>query len=151
MKNVTFEIHSQINYQLIMLNYPELRSSRPWVQKGIDLLKKHAPRFVNYLSKQKTLAHLRNFKLIIKTTAENTDEQVRKTFGEWIQKEKRKRLVYIIIECILIPFTPFLAILPGPNVFFYIPALLLYYHTKSYLGLRNIVVDDLSIKIQHQP
>jgi hypothetical protein len=55
----------------------------------------------------------------------------------------------VIIECTVLPVTPFLALLPGPNIFFYVPALLLYYHLKSYLGLKKVDVDKLDIEICH--
>jgi hypothetical protein len=165
METVTFEIHHLITFKLEMVEFPELTSPKKWIQKGIDLLRKHTPRVLTYLSKQKVMAQLKDHKIIIKikprkkrrkkkrkesfTAFERRDRWTRGIFKVWIQKEKAKRLVLVVLEGLVIPFTPILALLPGPNIFFYIPALLLYYHLTSYLGLRKVDVDDLDIEIKH--
>jgi hypothetical protein len=145
-----------------MVEYPELNSPKKWVQKGIDLLKKHAPKVLHYLSRQRTLSRLKDYKVIINektkkrkrrkklklSAPERRLRRIKLIFKVWIQKEKLKRLIFVILEGLVIPFTPFLALLPGPNVFFYIPALLLYYHFTSYLGLRRVDVDELEIEIR---
>ena len=56
-----------------------------------------------------------------------------------------------VLEALVIPLTPFLALLPGPNIFFYVPALLLYFHYRSYKGLKRTDVDKLSLEIHIQP
>lgn len=144
-----------------MVEYPELSSPKKWVQKGIDLIKTHAPKVLHYLSRQKTLSQLKDCKIIINvklkkkrkrkklklTAPERRLKRIKLVFKVWVQKEKLKRLMLVILEGLIIPFTPILALLPGPNVFFYIPALLLYYHLTSYLGLRKVDVDDLDIEV----
>jgi len=164
---VTFEIYHLITFKLEMVEYPELSSPKRWVQKGIDLLKEHAPRVLRYLSRQRVMAQLTDHKIIIKikpkkkkkrrrkvlkknfTAFERRQKWTKRIFKIWIQKEKAKRLILVILEGLVIPFTPILALLPGPNVFFYIPALLLYYHLTSFLGLRKVDVDELDIEIRH--
>jgi hypothetical protein len=149
MKSVTFKVHSLMLFKLEMVEYPELSSPKKWIQKGIDILKNHLPGVLKYLSRQKTLSHLKECRIIIKTEKDTKDKHLRSVFKVWVQKEKMKRLVFVIIEAVILPFTPILALLPGPNFFFYVPALLLYYHLHSYLGLRRVVVDELDIKIHH--
>jgi len=150
MKQVTFKIKSLLKFKLDMVEYPDLTSPKKWIQKGIDILKKNAPKVLNYLSKQKVLAQLKECKVIIKTKRKTKEKRIKIVFKLWIQKEKMKRLILVIIEFLILPFTPILALLPGPNVFFYVPALLLYYHLTSYLGLRKIDVDDLDIEIRRE-
>lgn len=150
-----------------MVEYPELSSPKKWVQKGIDLLKEHAPRVLGYLSRQRVMAQLKDHKIIIKikpkkkkkrrkkqrkksfTASERWERWTKRIFKVWVQKEKAKRLIFVIFEGLAIPFTSILALLPGPNIFFYIPALLLYYHLISFLGLRKVDVDELDIEIKH--
>jgi hypothetical protein len=168
METVTFEIHHLITFKMDMVEFPELSSPKKWIQKGIDLLKKHAPRVLAYLSKQRVMAQLKDHKIIIKVTPKRRKKKIRKKrrkksftaferrrrwtkrmFKVWVQKERGKRLILVILEGLVIPFTPVLALLPGPNVFFYIPALLLYYHFTSFLGLSKVDVDELDLEIKH--
>lgn len=148
MKTVTFEIKSRLKFQLDMVVFPELSSPKKWVQKGIDILRNNAPKVLEYLSRQKIMAELKGHKIILETTGPIKDKQVKKLFKIWIQKEKMKRLFLVVIEGLILPFTPFLALLPGPNIFFYIPALLFYYHLRSFLGLKKLHVRDLDIEVK---
>lgn len=147
--SVTFEIHSLVDFHLEITRYPELTSTHKWVQKGIEVLKKHTPKILQYLSKQKILSHLSECNITIETIKAYEPHHITYAFQQWIKKEKKKRLVYIICEGSIIPLTPILALLPGPNIFFYIPALFLYYHVISFLGLRKVDIHKLDIQIRH--
>lgn len=149
MKTITFENKSLLKFKLDLVEFPELTSPKKWVQKGINVLKKNTPKVLKYLSREKILMNLKDYKTRLKTSKPMDDEDLEKFFKLWIQKEKLKRLFFVIIEGIILPFTPILAVLPGPNVFFYVPALLFYYHLRSLLGLRKIDVDELNIEVIH--
>jgi hypothetical protein len=148
MRTITFEIKSLLKFKLDLVDFPDLNSPKKLIQKGIDILKKHSPGVLDYLSKQKIMSELKSYKIILKTDKTKNPQRIKTTFKIWVQKEIMKRLVLIIIEAIILPFTGILALLPGPNVFFYVPALLFYYHLRSYLGMRKIDVDDLNLEIQ---
>lgn len=150
MNTITLEIKSLLKFKLDMVEFPELSSPKKWVQKGIDILKNHTPKVLNYLSRQKILAELSRYNIRLKTAKAIDDDDLKRIFRIWIHKEKVKRLIFVVIEGIILPFTPILAILPGPNIFFYIPALLFYYHYRSYRGLRNADVDELNIEVIHE-
>ncbi len=147
METITFEVKSPLRFQLDLVEFPELSSPVNWVQKGIDILKGRFPRVLNYLSRQKILSQLKNYRIVFKTHKRTSQERLRHILKIWLQKEKAKRLILVIIEALILPFTPILAILPGPNVFFYVPALLFYFHLRSYLGLKKVAVDELKIEI----
>lgn len=160
MEKITFEIKSLWRIKLEMTTYPELTSSKKWVQKGIDLLKKHTPKVLKYLSREKTLSELNNYAIILevppkkkkrkrKYKGKKRDKRVKGVFKMWMRKERAKRLIFVILEALVIPFTPVLALLPGPNVFFYIPALLLFYHFTAYRGMRKVDLNQLSIEIKY--
>ncbi|MCP5104182.1 MAG: hypothetical protein GY950_12420 [bacterium] len=149
MKTITFEIKSLLKFQLDLVEFPELTSPKKWVAKGLRILKKRAPKVLKYLSRQKIMAELNQHKIILETAKSISDDHVKKLFKIWVQKEKAKRLILVIIEGIILPFTPVLALLPGPNIFFYVPALLFYYHLRSFLGLKKIDVDELNIEVVH--
>ena len=150
MNTITLEIKSLLKFKLDMVEFPELSSPKKWVQKGIDILKNHTPKVLNYLSRQKILAELSRYNIRLKTAKAIDDDDLKRIFRIWIHKEKVKRLIFVVIEGIILPFTPILAILPGPNIFFYIPALLFYYHYRSYRGLRKADVDELNIEVIHE-
>jgi len=147
MNEITFEIKSFLRFRLDLTDYPELSSKKKFVQKGINILRQYTPRVLKYLSRQQVLANLKNYQINIKTIEKKDIKKIRHTFRLWIQKEKSKRFFCLIFEALVIPFTGFLAILPGPNFFFYVPALLFYYHLISYLGLKKIEVEELDITI----
>ncbi|MCX6584470.1 MAG: hypothetical protein NT166_30230 [Candidatus Aminicenantes bacterium] len=149
MKDVTFEIKSLLKFQLDMVEFPELSSPKHWVQKGINILNNYAPKVLRYLSRQHILAELIEYRIVLKTAWVIDDDHIKNTFSIWIRKEMLKRLVFVVSEGLILPFTPFLALLPGPNIFFYVPALLFYYHLRSYLGLRKIHVHELNIEVVH--
>lgn len=165
MHTITFEIKSLMHFTLDMVVYPELSSNKKWIQKGLDLLRQHTPKILQYLSRQRVMAQLHECQIIIDVlphqkkqvgkkrpnskAAQRRIKWTKNLFKIWIQKEKFKRLILSILESLIIPFTPILALLPGPNVFFYIPALLLYYHFTAYLGLRKVDVDHLDLEIRH--
>lgn len=149
MKTITFEIKSLLKFQLDMVQFPELSSPKKWVQKGIDILRNNAPKVLKYLSRQKIMAELKDHKIILEAAKPLEAQHVERLFKIWIQKEKMKRLVLVVLEGIILPLTPFLALLPGPNVFFYVPALLFYYHLRSFLGLKRIDVDELDIEVRN--
>ncbi|MCU0289822.1 MAG: hypothetical protein MUF15_25940, partial [Acidobacteria bacterium] len=117
---------------------------------GINVLKKYAPKVLRYLSQQRIMAGLQKYEIILKASNFKDDEEllIKKKFYCWIRSEKIKLMGMVIGEGIILPFTPFLSLLPGPNVFFYIPALLFYYHLRSYLGLRKIHAQELNIKVE---
>lgn len=149
MEIITFEIESMSKFQLSMVEFPELSSHKPLIQKGINILKDHTPKILRYLSRQHILADLQKYKIILKMPTTLNNNHIKETFNSWIHKEMTKRLGYVIIEGIVLPFTPFLALLPGPNIFFYIPALLFYFHLRSYLGLRKVHANELDIEVEH--
>lgn len=151
METITFEIKSLLRFQLNLVEFPELSSPIKWVQKGIDVLRGRFPRVIQYLSRQKILSQLKSYRIVFKSRKRTSLKRLKHIFRIWLQKEKAKRLILVVIEALILPFTPILALLPGPNVFFYVPALLFYFHFRSYMGLRKVDVEELQIEIIAAP
>ena len=61
MKKLVFEIKHLIKLNLDLVDFPELESKKKWVQKGLNILKKHTPRVLKYLSKQSVISSLKDF------------------------------------------------------------------------------------------
>lgn len=150
MEKLTFEIKSLLKVEVELTSYPVLASKKPFIQKGIEILKKYTPKLLKYLSKEQVLANLKNYHIEVIANEEMNQKKIKQIFRLWIQKEKSKRILFIIIEALIIPFTGLLAILPGPNFFFYVPALLLYYHLVTFLSLRKVNLDDLIFELNYQ-
>jgi hypothetical protein len=147
MKHITFEIKSFLRFHLDLTEYPELSSKKKFIQKGINILRQYTPKVLKYLSRQQVLANLKHYQIKIKSSEKKDIKRIRHIFKLWIRKEISKRFLCLLLEALVIPFTGLLAILPGPNFFFYVPALLFYYHLVSYLGLKKIEVEELDIRI----
>jgi len=149
MKTITFDIISALKFELDIIKYEKISSEVKWIQKGIKIAEKHFPWIVNYLSKQSILANLCRYKIVIESDRKRSQKYIKKLFSIWIRKERMKRRVFVIIEAILIPFTPILALLPGPNIFFYIPVLFFYYHWKSLKGLNKVELCNLELEVHY--
>ncbi|MCP4220455.1 MAG: hypothetical protein GY765_37840 [bacterium] len=145
--SITIEILSFKKHTLKLIDFPDLSSAKNWIQKGINTLKKHAPKVMSYLSRQHALSQLHAYKILVKVPADATERKLKHTLEVWFKKERGKRLIYVILEGLVLPVTPFLMVLPGPNVFFYVPAMLLYYHLRSYIGLKRVDINKLDLEI----
>jgi hypothetical protein len=143
MNSVTFEIE---NLHVTLIEYPQINARKPWVNKMLQMMESKFPKIIHYISKQKVLAHLSQFRICIRSNHVSQKATLR-IFAIWLQKEKLKRLIFMVLEAILLPFTGLLVVLPGPNFFFFIPATLLYFHFISYKGLRSAKFNQLDIEI----
>ena len=67
------------------------------------------------------------------------EHKIHHRFNFFLQRQRTKRLIYLIGEALLVPLTALLMPLPGPNVAFYVVALLLITHWLSIRGVRAIL------------
>jgi len=67
------------------------------------------------------------------------EHKIHHRFNFFLQRQRTKRLIYLIGEALLVPLTALLMPLPGPNVAFYVVALLLITHWLSVRGVRAIL------------
>jgi len=63
------------------------------------------------------------------------EDKVRGRFSLFAQKQRMRHIVVLLAEAVVLPFTGFVAILPGPNIVFYALALLM---ITQWLALRGI-------------
>ena len=118
--------------------YPSIQINNRWIQKGDQLLKKYLPRFQRYLERERALGNADKSILRVYPNKSRKVKRLAFYFRMWRRKEILKRYLFLIAEGLVLPFTPFLAVIPGPNIFFYIPLLLFYFHLKSLKALRNL-------------
>ena len=149
MDKITLEISSPPRRILRLLDYPELSSGHKLVSKGIAVLRQYTPGVLRYLSLQRLLGHLPEYVIAVRANG-MSEADVREYLGAWMRRKRLRRLFYVIAEALLLPFTAFVAVLPGPNVVFYGLFVLFYFHFKAFLSLSRIQVAELHISLVNE-
>jgi hypothetical protein len=148
MDKIIVTLSPEHEYQVEMGNFPELASENKLVRQGIGILKQYTPGVLRYLSMQRLLAHLPAYLIEVQGAEGMPETEVRRRLGNWMRRKRNRRLLYVVMELLLLPFTAFVAILPGPNVAFYGLFVLLYFHFKAFLSLSRIKAENLNISLQ---
>jgi len=147
MDRIEIEIVSAAKSKLELRSFPELTSENRLVNKGLGILRQYLPKLMGYISKQRVLGRMPACQIAVKTQEGTDIEHVRQLLGNWLRRKKNRRLVYVAIEVVLMPFSAFIALLPGPNVAFYLLFVLFYFHIKTFLSLRKIDIEKLNISL----
>jgi hypothetical protein len=148
MDKIEIEIMSAANLKLELRSFPELTSENKLVNKGLGILKQYLPKLMGYISKQRVLGRMPACEITVKTSEKTDMEQIRHLLKHWLRGKKNRRLVYVAVELVLMPFSAFIAILPGPNVAFYLLFVLFYFHFKTFLSLRRIDIEKLNVSLE---
>ena len=149
MDKIEIEIVSAAKSKLVLRSYPEWISEHRLVGKGLRIVKQYLPGLTHYITKQKVMGRLPTYQIIVATREEIDSGQARRLLKDWLRRKKNRRLAYVVIELILMPFSAFIALLPGPNVAFYLLFVLFYFHLKAFLSLRKIDIEKLNISLVH--
>lgn len=149
MDKIEIEIVSAAKLKLALRSFPELTSEHKLVGKGLRIIKQYLPGFMRYISKQKVMGHMPTYQIVVKARGKTDIDQVHRLLEYWLQRKKNRRLAYVVIELILMPFSAFIAMLPGPNVAFYLLFVLFYFHLKAFLSLRKIDIEKLNISLEY--
>jgi hypothetical protein len=147
MDKVTIEISPAPACLIRILEFPELISENKLVRKSIEILRGTMPGVLSYLSEQRILSHLPSLALEVHGAGDMPETDVRALLATWMRRKKTRRMAYVVIELLLMPFTAFVALLPGPNIVFYGLFVLFYFHFKAFLSLSRIKVQELNITI----
>jgi hypothetical protein len=147
MDKISIHLSPVSELQLDLKDFPGLASGNKLVNKGIELLKHYTPGVLRYLSQQRVMAHLPEYLIEIHAAGDLSEKQVRLRLGNWMRRKRNRRLLYVILELLLMPFTAFVALLPGPNVVFYGLFVLFYFHAKALLSLSRIKAENLNISL----
>ncbi len=147
MEKISIAISNASEFEICLQDFPELRSEKKLVKKSLAIVKRYTPGILRYLSKQRVLAHLPTYLIEIRSKEDISEIEVRRRLGNWMRRKMKRRLIYVALEILLMPFAAFLAVLPGPNVFFYVLFVLFYFHMKAFLSLRKIKSENLNISL----
>ena len=77
-------------------------------------------------------------------SGKDSGKKIRILFFLFLQKQKTKHLFLLIIETILLPVSGLMALIPGPNIFFGILALIMITHWQAFLGINRLGKKTLS-------
>jgi hypothetical protein len=149
MDRIEIDILSAAKLKLELRSFPELTSEHKLVGKGLRIVKQYLPGLMRYISKQKVFGHMPAYQIVVNTREKTDLGQVRRLLGSWLRRKKNRRLAYVVVELILMPFSGFIALLPGPNVAFYLLFVVFYFHLKAFLSLRKIDIEKLNISLAH--
>ena len=147
MDNILIEIKSSLSIDIVLKNFPELKSKKKFIQKGLDIVRKKMPKIYRYLSKENAIINLKKYKIAVHYSKKINKEEIRKILKHWLKRIKLKRMFLSFIELLIIPFTAILTPIPGPNFVFYAVFLLFYFHLSGYLSLRKVNVEQLNIEL----
>jgi len=92
------------------------------------------------------LGHLPAYRIEVRA-GNMAEAEVRALLAAWMRRKRIRRLFYVVLELLLMPFTAFVALLPGPNVVFYGLFVVFYFHAKAFLSLNRIKVEELNISL----
>ena len=70
------------------------------------------------------------------------DKKLRIKFYFFLQKQKTKHILYLVGETLLLPLSGLAALIPGPNVFFGVLAILMITHWRALRGIRRTLKKD---------
>jgi len=70
------------------------------------------------------------------------DKKLRTKFYFFLQKQRTKHILYLVGETLLLPLSGLAALLPGPNVFFGVLAILMITHWRALRGISRTLKKD---------
>ena len=66
------------------------------------------------------------------------ERRIRRKFYFFLQRQRTTHILYLVGETILLPISGLMALLPGPNVFFGVLAILMITHWEAFRGINHI-------------
>jgi hypothetical protein len=100
---------------------------------------------------QKTLVQEQAFEQILQAEGNQieivysgscTEQRIKVRFFFFLQRQRTKHLFFLIGESLLLPISGLAALLPGPNVFFGVLALLMITHWQAFRGINRLAKKD---------
>jgi hypothetical protein len=97
---------------------------------------------------QRTLRQEQAFIKVLKLDAESisivhsgfhSEKRLRFRFSLFLNKQRSKHIIILIGETLLLPVSGLAALLPGPNIFFYVLALLMITQWQALRGINRLV------------
>ena len=96
---------------------------------------------------RKTLAQEQAFEQVLRAKEDQveilysgicSEQRIRVRFFFFLQRQRTRHILQLIGETILLPFSGLAALIPGPNVFFGMLALLMVTHWQAFRGINRL-------------
>jgi hypothetical protein len=71
-----------------------------------------------------------------------SEQRIKVRFFFYLQRQRTKHILFLVGETILLPISGLAALLPGPNVFFAVLALLMITHWQAFRGINRLAKKD---------
>jgi len=94
------------------------------------------------LAKEQAFAQvskLEGDKIEILHSGMRSKKRIKRWFSFYLQKQRTKHILFLASECLLLPISGLAALLPGPNVFFGVLALLMITHWQALRGINRLL------------
>lgn len=72
----------------------------------------------------------------------SSEQRIKVRFFFYLQRQRTKHILLLVGEAILLPISGLAALLPGPNVFFAVLALLMITHWQAFRGINRLAKKD---------
>jgi hypothetical protein len=72
----------------------------------------------------------------------SSEQRIKVRFFFYLQRQRTKHIFLLVGEAILLPISGLAALLPGPNVFFAVLALLMITHWQAFRGINRLAKKD---------
>jgi len=93
------------------------------------------------LRQEQAFARIRNLadeNIQIQYSGLPNEKKIRKKFFFFLQKQRTKHLLLLLLEVILLPLSGLMMLLPGPNIFFGVLALIMITHWQAFQGINAL-------------
>lgn len=67
------------------------------------------------------------------------EKRIKIKFFLFLQKQRTKHILLLVGEVILLPVSGLMALIPGPNIFFGVLALILFTHWQAFKGINKVL------------
>jgi len=112
-----------------------------WEEAKERLLLLH-PKMISREQAFERALNLNNSAIKIYYSGSQTKKRIRKKFVFFLHKQRSKHFILLILETLLLPISGIMAILPGPNIFFYVLFLVMIIQWRALKGIKILIKKD---------
>jgi len=136
-----FRFFSSEPLQQIKVEFSRLKKILTAARQKLMLL---PPKILRQEQAFENINRIKSNEISIYFSGKDSERKIRILFFLFLQKQKTKHLFLLIIETILLPVSGLMALIPGPNIFFGILALIIITHWHAFRGIIRLGKKTLS-------
>jgi len=131
-----YRFFSSQPFHEIEVNFTKLRQRWEEAKRRLMLLPQ---RILSQEQAFERAENLKEFSIKIHYSGSKGKSRIKKKFTFFLLKQRSKHILFLIIETLLLPVSGLMAFLPGPNIFFYVLALIMYTQWKALRGIKVLI------------